>query len=189
MVEAHIAALSRFLDLEQPYMHREQALSNDQAHAALIAELLLKGKGAKLDKAASDVLTDDFLDAIEDLPAWAIREARRKWNRGESVQIDPKKPHDFTWRIEPPTLRYLARVELAGIKWEIRKLERLLSATVRPTEEQLAAGRAAMRGLAIRMKTGSVGDLTFEQAVTLGNEAPQLPAPAAHPTDAYQGVE
>jgi hypothetical protein len=100
--------------------------------------------------------------------------------------MDPKKPHDFTWNLEPPVLRYLATVELAGVKWEIRQLERLLACTVRPTEEQLADGRAAMRGLAISLKTGGAGDLSFEQAVALGNEAPQLPAPPDHPTSAYQ---
>lgn len=189
MVEQHITHLSRFVGLEQPFEHRDRVLTNDQAIGTMIAELLLRRKGAKLDKAASDALTVEYLDALEDLPAWTVRAARRKWNRGESVRMDPKKPHDFTWNIEPPVLRYLATVELAGIKWEIRQLERLLSATVRPTEEELAAGRAAMRGLAICMKTGTVGDLTFEQAVALGNEAPQLSAPLPHPTDAYQGAE
>lgn len=189
MVEQHIAQLSRFVGLDQPFEHRDRVLTNDQAISTMIVELLFRRKGTKLDKAASDVLTDEYLDALEDLPAWTVRAARRKWNRGESVRMDPKKPHDFTWNLEPPVLRYLATVELAGIKWEIRQMERLLSATVRPTDEQLALGRAAMRGLAISMKTGSAGDLTFEQAVALGNEAPQLPAPSAqHPADAYQGA-
>lgn len=172
MVEQHIEQLSRHVGLDQPFEHRDRVLTNDQAIATMIAELLLRRKGAKLDKAASDALTDEYLDALEDLPAWTVRAARRKWNRGESVRMDPKKPHDFTWNIEPPVLRYLATVELAGIKWEIRQLERLLGATIRPTEEQLSTGRAAMRGLALRMKNGAIGDLTFEQAVALGNEAP-----------------
>lgn len=190
MVEQHIAELSRHVGLDQPFEHRDRVLTNDQAISTMIAELLLRRKGTKLDKAASDALTDEYLDALEDLPAWAVRAARRKWNRGESVRMDPKKPHDFTWNLEPPVLRYLATVELAGVKWDIRRLERLLSATVRPSEEQLCAGRAAMRGLAISMKSGSVEDLTFEQAVALGNEVPQLPAPPlAHPADAHQEAE
>lgn len=193
MVEQHIAELSRHVGLEEPFEHRDRVLTNDQAIGTMIAELLLRRKGPKLDKAASDALTDEYLDALEDLPAWTVRAARRKWNRGESVRMDPKKPHDFTWNCEPPVLRYLATVELAGIKWEIRQLERLLIATVRMTEDQLAGGRAAMNGLNSLLKRGDLTGakaLTFEQAVALGNEAPQLPAPPLdHPTGAYQEAE
>lgn len=171
MVEQHIAELSRHVGLDQPFKHRDRVLTNDQAISTMIAELLLRRKGAKLDKAASDALTDEYLDALEDLPAWTVRAARRKWNRGESVRMDPKKPHDFTWNIEPPVLRYLATVELAGIKWEMRQLKRLLGATVRMTEDQLADGRAAMVGLSIAIKSGdfdAARALTFERAIERG---------------------
>jgi hypothetical protein len=67
----------------------------------MIASLLLKG-GAKLDQQSSDAFTEDYLDAIEDLPAWAVREAIRKWNRAESPKLDGKK-HAFIWR--PPRRR------------------------------------------------------------------------------------
>lgn len=193
MVEGHIAGLSRFVGLDQPFEHRDRVLTNDAAISTLIAELLLRRKGPKLDKGAADALTEEYLDALEDVPAWTVRAAKRKWSRGESVRMDPKKPHDFTWNLEPPVLRYLATVELAGIKWEIRQMQRLLGATVRMTEDQLADGRAAMNGLNNLLQRGDLTGakaLTFEQAVALGNEAPQLAPPAAHhPTDAYQEAE
>jgi hypothetical protein len=69
----------------------------------MIASLLLKG-GAKLDQNSSDAFTEDYLDAIEDLPAWAVREAIRKWNRAESPKLDGK-PHSYDFRPSPPTLR------------------------------------------------------------------------------------
>jgi hypothetical protein len=127
MVESHVSALQSFLELNQPIMLREQTLSNDQAHGVMIAGLLIKGGGAKLDKASADQLTEDYLDAIEDLPAWAVREALRKWNRAESPKLDGK-PHDFNWRPTPPTLRRLAQHELVSIKARILKLERLINA-------------------------------------------------------------
>jgi hypothetical protein len=190
MVEGHIAALSQFLDLRKPFVHREKVMTNDQGNGVLIAGLLIKGKGARLDEASSDALTEAYLDAIEDLPAWAVRKALRKWNRGESVQIDPRKPHDFSWRPEPPTVRYLALVELAGIRWEILRLKRLLAAMPRPSEADMAAGRAALDGLNRMIKAGDLtgaASLTFEAAIALGN-TPQLaaPVPAASQAEAAE---
>ena len=127
LVADHIEGLRDFLRLDMTMTWREQVLTNDQAHGAMIAGLLIKGGGIKLDKASSDALTEDYLDAIEDLPAWSVREALRKWNRGESVRLDGK-PHDFNWRPTPPTLRRLAQHELVMIKARILRCEKLLTA-------------------------------------------------------------
>lgn len=128
MVEQHRAELARFLDLEQTIVLRERTLTNDQAHGVMIAGLLIKGGGIKLDKAASDQLTEDYLDAIEDLPAWSVREALRKWNRAESPRLDPKQPHNFVFRPAPPILRQLAYLELWTVKSKIQALEKVLNA-------------------------------------------------------------
>lgn len=126
-VQRHLNGLERFTRLDQTFTMRETTMSNDAAHAAMIAQLLLKG-GKRMDKQASDAATEDYLDAIEDLPAWSVREAIRKWNRAESPALDPKKPHDFNWRPEPPTLRRLAVHELAGVKGRMLTLQKLLDA-------------------------------------------------------------
>ncbi len=129
MIENHVADLGRALGTAQAFEFRGQVLSNDAAIGALITGLLLKGSGAKLDKVSSDALTEDYLDAIEDLPAWSVREALRKWNRRESpAPIDPRKPHDFGWRPGPPLLRWLAQCELAPIQNRVRRLRGLLEA-------------------------------------------------------------
>lgn len=126
MVEQHVAALRPFLDLEQPIMLREKLLTNDQAHGVMVAALLMRG-GAKPDKAMADALTEEYLDGIEDLPAWAVREAIRKWNRGESVPLD-RKPHDFTFRPAPATLARLARIERWQVAGRIAGMQQLLDA-------------------------------------------------------------
>ena len=125
-VQRHIQELERFTLLDQPIVIRETTMSNAAAHATMIAGILLKG-GKRLDQQASDQATEDYLDAIEDLPAWAVREAIRKWNRAESVALDGRK-HDFNWRPEPPTLRRLALYELAGVRARIFNLRKLLDA-------------------------------------------------------------
>jgi hypothetical protein len=126
-VREHIEHLDFCLRLDQPTMYRDQLLTNEQAHVAIIAHLLIKGRGQKLDKEAADALTEDYLDAIEDLPAWTVREALRKWNRAESIKLDGK-PHDFDWRPTPPTLRRLAQHEMTTIKARKISLNALLEA-------------------------------------------------------------
>ncbi|MCK1445409.1 hypothetical protein IVB43_23780 [Bradyrhizobium sp. 48] len=92
----------------------------------MIASLLLKG-GAKLDQNSSDAFTEDYLDAIEDLPAWAVREAIRKWNRAESPKLDGK-PHSYDFRPSPPTLRRLAQIELTGVRGRMIELQKICEA-------------------------------------------------------------
>jgi len=69
---------------------------NDAAIGAMIAQILLKG-GKRLDKAASDAATEDYLDGIEDVPAWSVREAIRKWNRMISPGVRSRRRY-AAWR-------------------------------------------------------------------------------------------
>lgn len=126
-VQRHIAELDRFTRLDQLITIRETMMTNDAAMSVMVAGLLIKGGGQKLDKASADALTEDYLDALDDLPAWCVREAMRKWNRAESPALDGKR-HDFNWKPTPPTLRRLAQHELASVKGRIINLDRLLNA-------------------------------------------------------------
>jgi hypothetical protein len=125
-VQRHIGELERFTRLDQPIELRGATLTNDQAHGVMIASLLLKG-GAKLDQQSSDALTEDYLDAIEDLPAWSVREAIRKWNRAESPRLDGK-PHSYDFRPSPPTLRRLAWHEMIALRGRMIELQKLCDA-------------------------------------------------------------
>lgn len=123
----HIHELHRFTQLDQLITIRETTMTNDVALGVMVAGLLIKGGGQKLDKASADALTEDYLDALEDLPAWAVREALRKWNRAESPSLDGRR-HDFNWKPTPPTLRRLAQHELAAVKGRIIGLQKLCDA-------------------------------------------------------------
>lgn len=126
-VRRHIDELGMLLDLGRPTVVRGETMANPQALGVMIAGLLLKGV-QKLDQAGSDLLTDDYFDALEDLPAWTVREALRRWNRGESAPIDPKQPHNFVFAPKPPILRKLAEHELVRVQGRIRLLQRLCDA-------------------------------------------------------------
>jgi len=130
VVEERAADRVSWLDVGQRITLEGRTLSNDQAISVIIAKLLIKPRGSKLDETSSDALAEDYLDAVEDLPAWSVRNALRKWNRGESAKFDGKR-HEFDWRPAPATLRRLAQMELAPIKAEMVQLEKLLIAVPR----------------------------------------------------------
>lgn len=138
-------------------------MTNDQAHGVMIASLLLKG-GAKLDQQSSDAFTEDYLDAIEDLPAWAVREAIRKWNRAESPRLDGK-PHNYDFRPAPPTLRRLSHHELAGVKGRIIEMQRLLTAEplVEYSDEHRSNMMERLQGLFPMQKMAAQGDYPQQQ--------------------------
>jgi hypothetical protein len=141
-VEERIADRASWLDLGQPITLNGLTLSNYQAISAIVAELLIKSRGSKLDETSSGALAEDYLLALDDLPAWSVRNALRKWIRGESATFDGK-PYDFDWRPAPATLRRLAQMELAPIKVEMAQLEKLLIAV--PRLELSDEHRAEMR--------------------------------------------
>jgi hypothetical protein len=147
-VREHIEHLGLCLSSDQPMLYRDQLLTNDQAHAAMIAHLLMKGGGQRLDKEAADALTEDYLDAVEGLPAWTVREALRRWNRAESIKLDGR-PHDFNWRPTPPTLRRLAQHELTAVKARKMELDMLLKAAplIEFSEEHCASMRERLSNL------------------------------------------
>ncbi|MCC8956147.1 hypothetical protein H8B02_22760 [Bradyrhizobium sp. Pear77] len=125
-VQRYMVELDGYLRLDQPVEYRDAVLNNNAAIAAMIAALLLKG-GRKLDKEESDAATEDYLDAIEDLPAWAVREAIRRWNRAESSRLDGK-PHNYDFRPSPPTLRRLALHAITPLRGRMLELQKLLNA-------------------------------------------------------------
>jgi hypothetical protein len=145
-IREYIEHLECSLSVEQSMWYRNRSLTNNQAHVAMIGHLLMKGGGAKLDGDAADALTEDYLDAIEDLPAWTVREALR--NRGESIKLDGKA-HDFNWRPMAPTLRRLAQEEMVAIKALKMQLEKLLKAVplIEFSEEHCAAMRKRLSEL------------------------------------------
>jgi hypothetical protein len=147
IVETYISDLDRVLDLRQPFTFRGQTLTNEHAIGAIIAKLLLKR--SSLDAASAEALTEDYLDAIEDLPAWSIVAALRTWNRGQSPMLDGK-PHNFQYRPEPPILHRLAQIELAPIRARILQLRRVLSAVPRVefSEEHSKKMHELLSGLA-----------------------------------------
>lgn len=67
-------------------------------------------------------------EAVEDLPAWTIVEARRMWAKGEAPK-SVEKP-DYRYPPAPAQLRACCAHVAGKVRYERRRAERLLSAEV-----------------------------------------------------------
>ncbi len=91
-------------------------------------------------EAGVEAAGEAFMAGLDDVPAWAVEAAIRRWYRGESQKLG-REPHDFRWRPAPATLRRLAQIEAHRVRGRIIDLERLLSARERIeyTDQQRAS--------------------------------------------------
>jgi hypothetical protein len=70
---------------------------------------------------------DMYLDALEDMPPWAIAAAIKRWGRGESPDVKGSS-HNYNFPPSSATLRSLCAFEVEPLKEQAGKLTRLLSA-------------------------------------------------------------
>lgn len=92
---------------------------------AIIGEIIAEHATGRMDEMVAGVKTDAFLDALEDLPAWAIREAVRRWRRGEVDGVDPQ---DFKFAPKPQQLRRAAMLMVNVARGQAVRLQRILDA-------------------------------------------------------------
>ena len=77
---------------------------------------------------AAEATGEAFQAALDDLPAWAVASAIRKWYRGECGKNERGELYDNRWRPAPADLRRLTFLERAPMLNRARSLERLLKA-------------------------------------------------------------
>jgi hypothetical protein len=90
----------------------------------ILGELVNEHAPSRLDDDTADIKIGAYLDAVGDLPAWTIREAVRRWRRGD-VSGDPQ---DLNFAPKPARLRRIAdgiRMVAAG---QAMRLQRVLDA-------------------------------------------------------------
>lgn len=91
---------------------------------AMLGELINEHAPSRLDEETVSIKAEAYLDALEDLPAWAVREAIRRWRRGE-VNADAK---DLDFAPKPPRLRRIAQAIAAVPVGQALRLQRILDA-------------------------------------------------------------
>jgi hypothetical protein len=76
-------------------------------------------------------------DALDDLPAWAVENAVRRWHRAECGV------HNYTFAPAPGVLRGIALQELEPAKLVLRQLKLVLSAAPSIAEAEKIASASA----------------------------------------------
>ena len=91
---------------------------------AALGDLIQEYAPARLDDRTVSIKCEAYLDAVEDLPAWTVRAAIRRWRRGE-VDADPSTL-DFAPR--PARLRQIASRLVGAAMGQANRLQRILDA-------------------------------------------------------------
>jgi hypothetical protein len=117
-----------------------EAVDLDMAMAK-VTELLLAFAGQAMNETGARARARGYITALEDLPAWAIADACRKWLRGEAGE------QNYNFAPSPPVLRRIAEESASGVDHQIVQFERLLLAKVIEDEPEFTDEHCAeMRG-------------------------------------------
>ncbi len=106
---------------------RGTAISADTTDArkhrlAILTKMLLTYPVAGASSETGKARAEAYLEALDDIPPWAIANAVRVWHRGEAGD------HDYRWAPAPAVLRVIARSQSEPLKPAIEHLEKLLAA-------------------------------------------------------------
>lgn len=170
MIEEHIRGL-RSLLLQTP----DESPDAEAATLVIITKLLLAKPSQGTSEKGAEAKGEAYMIALDDVPAWAVDAAVRRWYRGDCGKDDRGKPYDYTWAPDSAVLRKLAIIEAWRVKGRIGELQKLLDAVeFVDCSEALERGQAAMRGFwqTWRTQGGDLAALTFEQAVNIGKNLP-----------------
>jgi|GEM_PF-3660712 len=96
--------------------------------AAAIGRIMVIGAGGAVDKDGSRARSDNYRDATDDLPVWAIAEAARRWNRAEVSAADIGKAPNFDFAPQPPIVRMICLRLVKPYKDALNAIDELLSA-------------------------------------------------------------
>lgn len=100
-----------------------------------------------------------YMDALDDLPPWAIEAAIRRWNRGDCGTSNQNKAYDYRWCPAPAELRRIAYLEMHRVKGRANDLQALLDAAPRIewSEAHCAVMRRRLAGLLRGLNAPPVG--------------------------------
>ncbi|MDH3232218.1 MAG: hypothetical protein OEQ29_01735 [Alphaproteobacteria bacterium] len=138
--------------------------ATQEEKAAIVTQLLLAFPMQSSGETAATYRAKAYLDALHDVPAWAIDAGRRDWQDGKARDLGGGRP-DFRFAPSPPVFRMYA-VAHANIAWsEHYRLREILNAKIRkvPTKKQRARMAARLGQLS--------ADLAESMAVDKSSEA------------------
>ena len=137
----------------------------------MLGDLIQEYAPSRLDDRTVSIKAEAYLDAVEDLPAWTVRAAVRRWRRGE-VSADPAT---LDFAPKPARLRGIAERMVLVARGQAARLQRVLDAKPeeRITDAQMAANSEKLTGLIAKTADGPViepqGAISAERRAALAD--------------------
>jgi hypothetical protein len=96
-----------------------------RATIVLVTKMLLSMPSAAMTEDGAEAKAEAYMDALEDVPSWAVQAAIRGWHR-----LEYGDKFNYRWAPVPSELRTVAYLEAWKTKERIRDLTRVISADV-----------------------------------------------------------
>ncbi|HZP77546.1 MAG TPA: hypothetical protein VFB45_15485 [Pseudolabrys sp.] len=124
------ADAQRALARMQLEMTSDDAAETRKQRLGIISKMLLAYPIANASAESGRARGETYLDALDDVPPWALQGAVRCWNRGAAGD-----EHDYRWPPAPAVLRKIAMAEIATLRPTVLHLENLIAAV--PIDEAM----------------------------------------------------
>lgn len=171
--QAERAAIGEHLDsLRSLLCQTPEADQKAEAETlVLVTKMLLVLPSQRTSEVGAEAKGEAYMDALDDVPSWAVRAGLRNWYRGDCGKDENGKPYDCAWSPAPSTLRRVALATVTPVRARTIELQRLLNAVERvDCSAELHRGKAAWLGLQMAMVEGrDLKSLTFDQAIDIAN--------------------
>jgi len=103
----------------------------EQEMLAVLTKMMFTLSSTVQSEISAEARGEAFLEALDDLPAWAVRAGVRRWNRGECGLNERGEVYDYHWCPAPAELRRVALAELKRVKMRAHQAQLLLRAECR----------------------------------------------------------
>ena len=162
----HLNSLRSLLD-QTP----ERSQDAEAETLVLVTKMLLVLPSQRTSEAGAEAKGEAYMDALDDVPSWAVRAGLRNWHRSNCGLDARGKPYEYTFAPVPSTLRRIALAAISPVYERMIELQRLVNAVPRvDCSAALRRGEAAWLGLRMAIKDGrDISVLTFDDAVAIAD--------------------
>gem|GEM_PF-2514586 len=131
----------------------------EAAMLVIITKLMMVLPAMTQNEQSAEARGEAFMSALDDIPAWAVQSAIRRWHRSDCGNDARGRAYDYHWCPAPAELCRIAFAEMWRIKGRAQSLRRLLSAEPRIefTDEHRREMSERLAGLFPRSRTSLVG--------------------------------
>jgi hypothetical protein len=153
-IERHVSALEGLLR-KTPASDAEA----EQDTLRAVTNMMLVLPSPTQNELSVEARGEAFMDALEDIPPWAVRSAIRRWNRGDCAQNERGQSYDYHWCPAPAELRRISWTEMHHLGVRTEALRGLLcaEALIEFSDEHCREMRARLAALFRNFGTPLVG--------------------------------